>query len=265
MTNISAKLESLRQHIAKLNDSDSSIEDLQYVSILEVDDLFHIDYYGSPFMESCGDLFDVLSEPEVASQIKSLKFRTPDQGANGTCNWDLEPLLSTTAIFTHLESLQIQQNRPSDHNRIIVGESFEENGVLAKLLAKSPALKELTVPSAPNSVFFEIGQHPIRYMNIDAGYDTQNFIFNLSRSSCFPHLISLEWGEYNETYMDMKEFIEHCTPYNHYQELFCSNASRNIGRFVWRNPVCTSEEVKALKNLAPNLELFIVSDSSGYV
>lgn len=102
MSNISAQLESLRQRIAQSNAPDGTADYLQDVSIIEVGELFHVDFYGSPFSEGYGDLIDTLAQLEVASQIKSLKFRTPDEGANGTCNWDLEPMLSTDAVFTRL-------------------------------------------------------------------------------------------------------------------------------------------------------------------
>ena len=56
-------------------------------------------------------------------------------------------------------------------------------------------------------------------------------------SSAFRDLSSLEWGEYNETYVD--DFRANCTPLEEYRTLFSSEAFRNVKRFVWRNPVCS--------------------------
>jgi hypothetical protein len=157
----------------------------------------------------------------------------------------------------------MQQNKPGDHNRAIVGRDYDEEGALGRLLAKAEALQELTVPSAPSANFFEVGSRPMRFLNVDAGYATNGFIRNLASSSAFRDLYSLEWGEYNQTYMD--DFRANCTPLEDYRMLFASEAFRSVKRFVWRNPVCSLDEVAELKKLTADLQLLVIRTSADYV
>ncbi len=263
MPDVAEQLESLRRRIADRNDPDTSADCLQHLAITQTGDVFNLDFYGDCFEESFDDLLSTLAAPDVARGIRSLILRGPDEGANGTHNWDIEPMLATDASFPQLETFSIQLNQPADHNRSIVGSDYDEDGILAQLLFKSPRIQELTVPSAPNGAFFDVGERPIRLLSVDAGYDTQDFVSNLAKSSCFPNLQCLEWGEYNETYLD--EYLANCTPTEYYQELFRSDAFGSVTRFVWRNPVCTDDEIKELKELKPNLQLLVVRSSDDYV
>src|SRR5262249_45937067 len=156
------------------------------------------DPFGGAYQEA---LAAVVS-PEVSPVIRSLTFRGPDEGSNGTRNWDLSPLTEGEAVFPQLRSVSIEQTKPADHNRTIVASDYAEDGALARLLAKAPGLESLVTPSAPNPEFFQVGERPLTFLSVDAGYDHQDFIRGLARSSCFPGLRSLEFGEYNETYMD---------------------------------------------------------------
>lgn len=262
MPHVAEQLELLRQRIASRNDSDAPSNYLQRVTITQTGEVFNIDFHGDSFDESYEDLLCTLAIPDVAPFLRSLILRGPDEGANGTHNWDLEPLLATNATFTQLESFSVQLTQPADHNRSIIATVYEEDGILARLLAKSPRMKELTVPSAPSASFFDVDQRPIRFLSVDAGYDTQAFISNLAKSSCFPALQCLEWGEYHETYMD--DYLANCTPKEHYRELFRSNAFAPVTRFVWRNPVCDEEYIKELKAMKPGLQLLVVRHSGDY-
>lgn len=222
-----------------------------------------LDFYGESFGEAYIDLLDTLALPDTAAHVRSLVLRGPDEGANGTQNWNLEPLLAKRAVFACLETLAVRQNSPGDHNRSIVGRDYEEAGVLGRLLAAAPSLRELTVPSAPSANFFEVGPRPIRYLNVDAGYSTQSFIRNLAGSLVFGELTSVEWGEYHEAYLD--DFRSRCTPLEDFDTLFRSRAFSTVKRFVWRNPVCSADEINALKRLRPDLQLQVVRTSADYV
>lgn len=263
MTDAAQQLEDLRHRIGDGNEEEMPVEYLSRLAVVKTGDGFHLDFYGDCFAESYSDLMTTLAQPHVAACLRSLILRGPDEGANGTKNWDLEPLLRTDAAFGQLESFAVQRNQPGDHNRAIVGADFEEAGILARLLARSPQLQELTVPSAPNEEFFNVEERPLRHLSVDAGYDTQDFIANLARSSCFPALRTLEWGEYNETYMD--DWRANCTAFEDYRALFESQAFGNITRFVWRNPVCSEDEIRKLKALKPDLQLLVVRYSRDYV
>lgn len=262
MPDVAEQLESLRQRIAGRNEPDTSPDDLQHLAITQIGDVFNLDFYGDCFEDSFDDLLSTLAAPDVARGIGSLILRGADEGANGTHNWDIEPMLAADATFPQLETFSIQLNKPGDHNRSIVASNYDEDGILARLLSKSPRMQELTIPSAPNGAFFDVGERRIRFLSVDAGYSTQDFVSNLAKCSCFPNLQCLEWGEYNETYMD--EYLANCTPTENYRELFRSSAFGSVTRFVWRNPVCTDDEIKELKALKPGLQLLVVRYSDDY-
>ncbi|MDF1743923.1 MAG: hypothetical protein P1V19_09510, partial [Gimesia sp.] len=249
--------------IASYNESDFPANLLQRLTVFQSEELFDLDFFGDTFEEGCIDLMGVLARSDVAPHIRSLIFRCPDTGANGTRSWDLEPMLETEVSFTNLELFTIQQNQPGDHNCSIIASDFEEDGVLSKLLKQSPNLVELTIPSAPDENFFEMGERPIQFLSVDAGYDTQGFISNLAKSSCFPDLSCLEWGEYNQTHLD--DYLERCTSIENYRELFGAKSFAQVSRFVWRNPVCSDEEIEELKMLKPGLELLVVRSSAYYI
>jgi hypothetical protein len=200
------------------------------------------------------------------SVIGSLFLRShSDLGINGTRNWDLWLLVHGDVVFPNLRSFSVEQSKPGDHNRVIVADNYDEAGVLGRLLCKAPALEKLTVPSAPDSSFFELKSHPLRYLNVDASYDTQGFIGNLAASSCFPNLTAFEFGEFNETYLD--DFPASCTPFDDYRHLFVSEAFSRVKMFVWRNPVCSESEMMELRSLRSKggLQIKIVQFSSRYL
>lgn len=262
MTDAATQLEALRQRIADLADEEMPVDYLSRLTVIQTADVFHLDFYGDCFEDSYEDLLTTLARTDLAAGLRSLILRGPDEGANGTKNWDLQPLLNLESAFPELETFAIQLNQPGDHNRSIIGADFEEAGVLAQLLSKSTRLQELTVPSAPDAEFFRVGERPLRSLSVDAGYDTQGFISNLASSSCFPALRNLEWGEYHETCVD--DYLSNCTPLEDYRALFQSKAFATVNRFVWRNPVCTDDEIKELKALKPDLQLLVVRFSSDY-
>lgn len=248
--------------------SEGFLDPNQYarLSIVEFESLLHVDFFGEPFDEPFFQLSELLRAGDVAGVLGSLMLRCPDEGMNGTCNWDLSALLHRNAHFPQLKLVSIQQNGPATHNRIIVGSEFEEGGTLGRLLQKAPVLDALIAPSAPDASFFEVREHPLRYLNLDAGYDTQNFIANLASSSLFPGLQSLEWGEYHETYLD--NFPQGCTPFADYQRLFQSQAFARVQAFTLRNPVCTPDELASLRAIRPRstgLQFNVVRSSSEYV
>ena len=255
MSNVIEVLKSLQRRIADRNESDISSNYLQCLAIKQTNNLFSLDFYGDSEEESYLDLLETIAQAGIASHIRSLILQSPDVGANGTHHWNLEPLVNTEATFLQLETFWIQLNQPGDSNRSIIGADYEEDGILAKLLAKSPKMRTLNVPSAPNAAFFSVGERPIRTLNIDAGYDTQNFISNLAKSICFPELHCLAWGEYNETYMS--EYAACCTSIDSYCELLQSQAFKKVERFIWRNPIYNDDVIKSLKKLNPNLNIVV--------
>jgi hypothetical protein len=257
------RLNHLQQQINGAIEPDTPDYLVPRLNFFEVSGRLFVGYYGSSWLESYESLFSVLTEPEVAERLTSLRLWGPDEGANGTREWNLSSLTDGSAHFPALRTFWIQLTEPTDHNRSIVTsrhEPYEEDGVLARLLSKAPALQSLSVPSAPSPEFFRVGCRPIDRLRVDAGYDHQDFILNLSASSCFPELHFFEFGEFNETYLD--DYQESCTPLAHYQSLFESPAFRTVRSFIWKNPRASDGEIAALRALRPDLTVAVVRISA---
>lgn len=263
MSTTGSLLEELRQRIEQSNEPDTPAEYMDRLTVTNNLETFDLDFFGDNFGSNVYELFRAITAPAVAPWVRALNLRGPDEGANGTRNWDIGPLVETDVAFPRLKSFSIQLNQPGDHNQSVVASIYEEEGVIARLLARATNLQVLVTPSAPSQAFFEVGERPIEYLSVDSGYAHQNFIANLAGSSCFPRLRSLEWGEFNQTYLD--DFLNNSTPFADYHRLFRSEAFKSVKRLVWRNPVCSEAEIKELKALRSDLQLLVVRISSEYV
>lgn len=232
----------------------------------EIDGLLRVDFYASPFETYFDDLLTVLCEPEIANRLQTLRFHSPDEGANGTRHWSFGRLVNSDADFPALTHLSIDPYDGFGHNHPIVCDkpiTYDEHGVLAKWLTKAPNLKFLAAPSAPNGDFFKREKSALEILSIQAGYDTQQFILNFAASDCFPNLRSFEYCDYDETYA--KDYPQRYTPLEHFQRLFQSPAFDQMRSFVWRNPIFSSDELTQLKALRPQLALKTVRIRSEWV
>ncbi|PQO27025.1 hypothetical protein [Blastopirellula marina] len=263
MPSIATQLETLRKQFEDSYDPRMPFQLIDRLVVAKIGDLFHLAYYGTPVEGNYVALLETIARPEIAPYIGALSFAGPDEGANGTRNWDLTPLVSTDAVFSQLKSFTLPLRQPGEHYQTIVAEIYDEEGVIAKLLNKAPQINHLAVPSSPNEEFFEREHHCLERLQVDAGYDPQNFIANLAASTCFPKLACLEWGEYNVTEMD--NYPEACTPLKHYHQLFRAPAMDPVTSFVWRNPVCSREEIKQLAEMRPELSILVVRFSEEYI
>jgi hypothetical protein len=209
-----------------------------------------VDFYGDPGQDACIDLLEALKDPSVAPHLATLTLRSPDVGANGTRGYHLGSLTS----------LKVERNHPEAHNRGVIGDVDGEFGVLGELLRCCPSLQMLEVPSAPDASFFEVAEHPLRHLSVDAGYDHQRFVRNVATSSCFPKLNVLEFGEYEETYMD--DFASRVTPDADYETLFTSPLMRQLSCLTLRNPRFPETLITNFRK--PGLQLKIVRTSYAY-
>ncbi|WP_293913193.1 hypothetical protein [Deinococcus sp.] len=141
---------------------------------------------------------------DFAPKITSLMLTSEDEGVNGTQSWEVEHMLGALTAITGLQALAFPLNTPQRHHGIIVthNDSYDENGALGLILGACPQLRSLTAPSAPGPHFFERGTHGLEVLNLQSGYDTQQFIKNLATSTCFPALQSLTFQDYHQTYME---------------------------------------------------------------
>ena len=260
------RFEALKKDIDLLNKEKEWFDpEPERLTLSEDDGLISIDFYGSPFTERFTTLLNILSEEAVANQVQRLFFHATDVGANGTRPWDFESLLDKPILFPNLIQLSIEWYEPINHNRPVIATRtrYEEQGMLANWLSKAPQLIMLTAPSAPNKAFFERPRHPLQRLNMQAGFDVQNFVQNFAQSNCFPELWRFEYQDYNEVYI--QNYQENCTPLAHFYELFQSPAFASIRVFVWHNPIFAMDDLSKLKALQPDLHFAVVRSSKEYV
>jgi hypothetical protein len=211
--------------------------------------LLHVEYFGDWCDEPFTEVLDAVARPEVAERLAVLHFNGPDEGANGTREWDFSRLLVTDVEFPRMTSFRVAWERPGDHNCPILGHGYEEGGMIARLLDRMPNLGELTVPSAPDASFFDRPAHPLAYLTVATGYDHQDFILNLSQSACFPKLFRLDFSDYTQTYY---AYPESCVPFDQYVALLRSPAMASAHCGLWYAPL-TPEQLGQLRALKPHL------------
>jgi hypothetical protein len=259
------KLQKLQKQIS---DGNAPTRDDYYTERLyfaEVHGLLHVEFYGEASGESFFELCELLCDGDVAYSLKSLTFRGQDGGTNGTRTWDFSSVIEREVIFSNLTSLYVEPTLVEHHNRTLMEamDTFEEQGMIGRLLAKMPKLEILTVPSAPDATFFNVGERPLVVLQVDAGYNHENFILNLSQSLNFPLLRHLDFGDYSQTYMD--NFIESYTPFSHYKQLFLSSHFKNLRGITIRNSLLTTEQLQTLRDIRKDLQVYVIQSSGNYI
>lgn len=251
------QLSQIQKAISDRNEPDCDDESCEKLLFCPVANLFHVEFYGLAFDESFENFVEAICSPEVAPYIRSLVFRGPDEGGNGTRNWDFTQLLESPVSFPHLKSLIVEPTLPEHHNQTIIASIYDEDGQIARLAAKAPLLESLILPSAPDETFFKIGLRHLTYLRVESGYNTQNFIFNFSQSSGFPKLRVLDFGDYSQHYMD--DYPIGCTSLEHYTQLFRSKAFSGVAKFVLRNSILSTEELVELHNLKKGCQFMVIN------
>lgn len=178
--------------------------------------------------------------------MSKVEFTSEDEGVNGTQYWDLKALLKRKRVFEHLESIAFPLNAAGTHHRIIItpDDMYDENGGLGLLLDKCPQVQNLSAPSAPNERFFARKSHGLKTLHIQTGYAHQDFIQNLSQSTCFPVLAALTFRDYAET--QMKNFRASCTPHAAYEALMQSKGLPALKHVVLYDTVLSAQDQDAL-------------------
>ena len=195
---------------------------------------------------------ELLSQQEIADKIIALRFDAPDEGANGTKEYNFKRLVDSGVTFPNLRHFWVGLTAPTDHNTgIMTAEeswSFEEKGIIARLVSVMPELRSLTVPSAPDKSFFEIGPLKLGELVVQAGYDRQNFIENLADSNNFPDLRFLDYSDYRFVFSEMAGTE---TPFESYKKLFLSPLFQRERLMFWlRDSVLTAPQLSALKTIS---------------
>jgi hypothetical protein len=205
-------------------------------------------------------LLDLLTIQANADKLLTIEFTGQDEGANGIKSWVFDRIINAEVIFPNLKVFKVQLTDLGDHNlNIIDGGGLEENGILAKLLAKMPALDTMMVPSAPDKSFFEIGEHSLSYLKVQSGLDSQNFVSNLAVSNNFINLKSIDYAEQIDFENNYDE-IEH-TSIDDFKQLFLSHGFAPVRRFVLRNSKLSKDQLLELNSL--NKVQFLCIDAHG--
>lgn len=265
MASATEQLQSLQERISQTSERSLLDVEMQKLYFTHSRGLLYVAYYGSSYNETYADFLQTICIPEIAEQLGELTIQGPDEGANGTRNWDFSGLVDSGVEFPRLNTFFVEPTEPDHHNQTIIGADYEEEGQIGHLLTQMPALQFLTVPSAPDADFFERGEHPLAILRVESGYDHQSFIANFSRSSCFPHLRMLDFGDYNQRYME--DYVQQCTPFADYEALFRSQAFRNIsGRgFVLRNSVLSAVQLAELRRMQSSVPFYVIHCYGEYI
>jgi hypothetical protein len=214
------------------------------LSWIELNGGLKINFFGSCHYNNFWQMLDLLAQADVAPFVKSLHLDGPDEGANGTNDWDLANL-GKGVEFTNLDEFHIRLTQPGDHNQSVISDNtYEENGLITLLIRKMPKLRQLSVPSAPHADFFALPSHPLEMLTVQSGYDIQNFIANLSQAKCFTALRYLDFTDYNQTYLE--GYQAHCTPPENFRQLFHSVYLPALKVVTLRDTLATDAELSAM-------------------
>ncbi|MDN7427697.1 hypothetical protein [Burkholderia sp. AU45388] len=231
----------------------------------------HVRYFGEAWGEPLDWTLECLAEPEVASLVTDLAFSGPDEGANGTREWDFGPLLDSDARFPMLRSLYVRPTEPADHNMSMIVRRdliMQEGGEIARFVAKAPCLNELTVPNAPDVRFFDVPLPHLNRLRIGGGSDTQQFIDRLAGSDNLPSLGCLDFSESTELHLAWKHErgAGSVTSFDAYERLLKSPAGQRLRALYLRNTCLDLDALETLQALHPRLQFMVIqAGSGGYV
>ncbi len=270
----------LQRKIAAFNDPEFAVWDQTQLMYFRDQNDFLVEFYGAGYdddPQSNSDdwdpdlnaayiaVLDTLSRPEISGRLKSLVFRGPDEGANGIRNWDFSRLVYSEAEFSKLARFFVEGTSPDAHNHACISASknvYDEEGMIAGLVEKMPQLQHLTVPTAPDSTFFQKDLKCLRFLRVEAGLGTQNFIKNLSTSESLPALRAFDFTDFCMQWSD-EEVRAESTPFYDYLALIESEAFDQVGHFTLRNAQLSDAQFFDLQELRPMLQFKKISAFPG--
>ena len=228
----------------------------------------HVEYFGDCWETPLDMTLACLSEQAVADDITSLSFSGPDEGANGTREWNFAGLIGTDVTFPILRSFYVRPSEPDHHNGSLIvqdGKIMEEGGDIARLVAKMPYLTELTVPNAPDASFFQQSLPHLKILRIGGNFDTQNFIQNLAGATNLPSLSILDFTESTELQMTWAKDRDdsYVTSFEAYENLFKSHVSETLNGLTLRNTRLSREQLEHLQALRPGLQFMVIQAAQG--
>ncbi|MBB1594377.1 hypothetical protein [Achromobacter sp. UMC46] len=240
----------------------------QYLAIAPLHGGLHVEFFGDIWSEPFEWTLACLARQDVADTLVSLAFTGPDEGANGTREWEFTPLLDSGVQFPRLRFLSIRPTAPEDHNTSLIvqaGSIMEEGGEIARFAAKAPYLTDLVVPNAPDAAFFQVPLPQLSMLRIGGGSDTQGFIDNLAASRNLPALGLLDFTESTELQFTWAHSrpADAVTPFAAYERLFASPALDPVHSLRLRNTCLSLEELQALGAMRPSLQFMVMQATQG--
>ncbi|HEY1548138.1 MAG TPA: hypothetical protein VGG28_09960 [Kofleriaceae bacterium] len=230
-------------HELRVDDSDGSI-DVEYRGEYE---LWFRDRTKLPILEQ---LLRALASREIAPALRSFTYRTDAvKAANGTYDYNIDALVYGDHTFPNLTRVSLDQGEGEHGYKILsspaVGDDWSEAGALARLLQRAPRLDELATPAQPNLSFFNGPDHPLRRLDVDAGFDRARFIDQLAASSRFGQLRSLVFTDFRQSYLD--DWRERTTSFASYAAFFASPLASQLDSICLRAVQLSEDEVRQLR------------------
>lgn len=228
----------------------------------DLGDLLVVEYFGPDYGNGWNIFIETISRQEVADHIGELRIGGPDQGANGTRDYNFRKLFKAKAQFPALKNLWIRPTDPGDHNFSAV-----EEPQLSKLLATMENLENAVIPNAPSAKFFKKKYAKLASLRIGSSFQTHGFIGNLANSDNLPKLSFLDFGDSLEAWMhpvpdddvsedpDLESYKS--ATFADYKTLLESKASSELWGLRLRNARLTEQEFRALQAIKPDCQFSI--------
>jgi hypothetical protein len=244
------------------------------LDVHESDGLFDVEYRGEnelwfddqPTVTILHDLLSLLASTEIAPHLQSFVYSTDAAlAANGTYSIVIDPFVSCKQVFPKLSRFVLDQGEGEHGYKILASRLnggdgyYDEAGVLARLLDRAPALQELVTSSPPSAEFFLGDPHPLRSLDVDAGFGHEDFIRNLTGCSRFPDLRRLMFTDFRQHHL--KDWREQTTSFEDYKRFFVSEIATRVDSIYLREVNLTGEQVRHLLTIRSNGVEIIAVDS----
>jgi hypothetical protein len=224
-------------------DESGGLIDIEYRGEYE---LWFRDRTSVPVLEQ---LLRVLASGDIAPTLRSFTYRTDAvRAANGTYDYTIDPLVYGSHTFPNLARVCLDQGEGEHGYKILsspgAGDDWSEAGAIARLLERAPRLSELVTPGPPNEGFFDGPRHPLRRLDVDAGFDHARFIKHLATSSRFGELRHVVFTDFRQRYLD--DWRERTTTFDDYAAFFSSPIASQLDSICLRDVNLTEDEVRSL-------------------
>lgn len=221
--------------------------------------LLDIFYYPN-YSEHLNFLFTTTSSKKYSDSIRKIKLRYNHGAANGTMDIDLKEFLKNDIIYPNIDELTFElESEDTNLVTISLNDSYDSTGtVCTKVFDSLPNVKKIILLTAPSKSFFSRNFHPIETLLVKSAFTNNDFIKNLSQSSCFSNLRELCFYDVDSYLIDNES---ENTSYDAFSNLFNSKYLPNLKVLNLINVNLDENQINILKesSLAKQLEKLVVS------